>query len=270
MKVSIVTTCYNRVSSVPRTIRSVMSQSYSDLEHIVIDGLSTDGSVDAIKDIHSPRIKHLISERDHGAYEALNKGLRLASGEIVGWLHSDDVFYDDEVIRRVVEVFENTDCDLVYGDGIFISPSNPSWVIRDWKGGQYSDKNIAHGWLPLHTSVFVRRSVLERFGYYREDYRISSDTDWLLKVMYKTGIHIEYLNSHLVIMNYGGLSTSWSKTILRWREDLSIYCRHGISPRKALMQKIARKVPQFLSAPFSRLPFGYLRHILRPVVAGLS
>jgi len=253
LKVSIVTACRNRVDTIAGSVQSVMSQTYDNIEHIVVDGASTDGTVAAIEKCHSPRITKLISEKDNGCYQGLNKGIRMATGDIVGWLHSDDVFFSDTVIADVVKVFEETGCDMVYGDGIFVSVDNPSWIIRDWISGKYADSKMKNGWLPLHTTVFVRRDIFERFGYYREDYRISSDTFWLLKCMYHTGINIQYLRKHVVVMGYGGLSTSWEKTLLRWREDLGIYIQMGISPRTALFKKVMRKFPQFVKAPFSKV-----------------
>lgn len=230
-----------------------MAQTYGNVEHIVVDGASTDKTLDEIKNCHSPRITHLVSEPDKGCYQGLNKAIRLATGDIVGWLHSDDVYFSNTVIEDVVRVFERTGCDMVYGDGIFVSLENPEWIIRDWHSGIYSDQKMENGWLPLHTTVFVRRELFERFGYYSEDYRISSDTFWLLSCMYRTGIKIQYLRKHVIVMAYGGLSTSWEKTLLRWREDLGIYKRIGISPRQALLKKVLRKVPQFLGAPFAKV-----------------
>ena len=250
MKVSVITTCYNREVTIGSAIRSVMAQTYPDIEHIVIDGASTDGTLKAIAECGSTRIAQLVSEKDHGCYEALNKGVRLATGDIVCWLHSDDVYYDNEVVAKVVKCFEETGCDFLYADGLFVSPSNPNWVIRDWIGGTYSNEKIVNGWLPLHTTVFVRRDVFERYGYYREDYVISSDTFWLLKCLYKTDIKVHYMPCYVVRMAYGGLSTNFSKTILRWREDLGIYQQMGLSPRKSLIKKILRKFPQFVRAPF--------------------
>jgi len=253
LKVSIVTACRNRANTIAGSVHSVMSQTYDNIEHVIVDGASTDGTLAAIEACHSTRISKLVSEKDRGCYEGLNKAIRLTTGDIVSWLHSDDVYFSDTVIADVVKVFEETGCDFVYGDGIFVSVENPAWIIRDWVSGKYSDSKMQNGWLPLHTTVFVRRDIFDRFGYYREDYRISSDTFWLLKCMYKTGIKIEYLKKHVVVMGYGGLSTSWEKTLLRWREDLGIYIQMGISPRTALFKKIMRKVPQFLKAPFSKV-----------------
>jgi len=252
LKVSVITTCYNRASTVSNAVLSVMKQTYPSIEHIIIDGGSTDGSVDVIKACGSDRISCLVSERDKGCYNALNKGLARATGDILCWLHSDDVFANEEVIAKVVAAFEQTGCEFLYADGLFVSPKNPSWIIRKWISGDYSDKKIEHGWLPLHTTVFIRKSLYEKYGGYCEDYVISSDSFWLIKLMYKTGIKIHYLKEIVVKMNYGGLSTSWSKTILRWREDLGMYYRSGLSPRKALVMKVLRKLPQFIMGPFSK------------------
>lgn len=248
MKVAIVTTCFNRSDTVVKAVRSVMFQTYPNIEHIIIDGGSTDGSVEAIRACGSTRISHLISERDNGCYNALNKGLRLASADIVCWLHSDDVFYDDHVVENVVEAFKKNRCDMVYANGLFVSPDNPDRVIRNWIGGEYSDRKIENGWLPLHTTVFVRKEIFDRSGGYCEDYVIAGDTDWLIRVMYKTGISIVYLPQYVVIMNYGGLSTNWKRSFQRWREDLRVYSRNGISPVMALVKKVLRKVPQFFSS----------------------
>lgn len=260
LKVSIVTTCYNRAATVVESVRSVMRQSYDNLEHIVVDGASKDGTVEAIKACGSTRIARLVSEPDRGCYEALNKGCRLATGDVIGWLHSDDTFYDQHVIEDVVDVFERTGCDVVYGNGLFVSETNHAWVLRDWQSGKYSSYSMANGWLPLHTTVFVRREIFRRYGFYREDYVISADSEWLLRILYKTNLNVQYMNRYVVIMAYGGLSTSWSKTFLRWREDLGIYYQHDISPRTALVKKVLSKVPQFLKAPFVKLPFTHLRH----------
>lgn len=227
-----------------------MSQRYPDVEHIVVDGASTDGSLERIAACGSTRIAKIISEKDTGCYQALNKGVKASSGEIIGWLHSDDTFFNDDVIADVVRCFEQTGCDFLYADGLFVSPDNPSWTIRDWVSGSYSNAKMRNGWLPLHTTVFVKREIFEKYGFYREDYMISSDTFWLLKCMYHTDIKIHYMHQYVVRMAYGGLSTNWARTFRRWREDLGIYQQMGLSPRQALVKKILRKFPQFVKAPF--------------------
>ena len=159
-----------------------MFQTYPNIEHIIIDGGSTDGSVEAIRACGSTRISHLISERDNGCYNALNKGLRLASADIVCWLHSDDVFYDDHVVENVVEAFKKNSCDMVYANGLFVSPDNPDRVIRNWIGGEYSDRKIENGWLPLHTTVFVRKESLTARVILRGLCSLQADIFWLIRV----------------------------------------------------------------------------------------
>ena len=253
MKVSVITTCYNRAGTIARTVASVMKQNYPSIEHIIIDGGSIDGSVDVIKSCNSPLITHLISEKDKGCYNALNKGLALATGDIICWLHSDDVYYNDNVISDVVAAFKKTNCDMLYANGLFVSQNNPDWVIRNWESGEYSDKKIERGWLPLHTTVFIKKELYDRLGGYCEDYRIAGDSAWLIKMMYKTNIKIHYLPQTTVKMNYGGLSTTFEQTVLRWREDLGMYRQAGLNPKRTLLLKVLRKVPQFVKAPFSKL-----------------
>lgn len=223
-----------------------MSQSYSNIEHIVVDGASKDNTLEVIKGCNSPRITTMISEPDHGVYEALNKGVKLATGDIVGWLHSDDCFNDDDVLRDVAEVFERTGCDMMYGNGRFVDANHTDKVLRDWKSGTYSDGKILRGWHPLHTTVFVRRDIFDRFGLYDETMKVAGDTDWLVRIMYKTGIKIEYVHRYIVKMNHGGLSTSMNHKLRGWREDLSIYRKFVRFPYLSLAGKVLRKVPQYL------------------------
>lgn len=259
MKVSLVTTCRNREHTIAESVFCVARQTYPDIEHIVVDAASTDRTVDVVRKCRSARVTHLLSEPDSGVYQGLNKGVKLAQGDVIGWVHSDDCLYDDRVIEDVVRVFETTGCDVVYGNGIFVDEKHRNWVIRDWVSGSFSRKKMFNGWLPLHTAVFVCREVFDEFGYFREDYQIASDTDWLLRIMLRTTLHVEYLNRYLVIMCNGGLSTSLSKTWLKWREDLGCYYRHGINPRVALIKKVTRKIPQFIIAPFKQIPSSYFR-----------
>ena len=252
MKVSIVTSCWNRSKTIRDSIESVLSQDYPDIEYIITDGASSDGTVDIIKE-YGDKIANFTSEPDRGMYEGINKGLKKATGEIVGLLHSDDVFYASDTISQIVNEFERTNADLIYGNGIFVKANEMNYVVRDWISGGYEKDNIKNGWLPLHTTVFIRRDVLENIvGYYNENYKISADTDWLIRCLYKNSIKVSYLNEYIVRMRMGGASTSFKTMRRKWAEDLDVYKSHGINQYISLTLKIASKIPQFIKARLQR------------------
>ena len=247
MKVSIVTTCRNRIRTLPETVESVLSQDYDDIEYIVTDGASTDGTLEYLES-HRDKITQIVSEKDNGIYDGLNKGLRLATGDIVGLLHSDDTYYSTDTISLIVNEFKRTGADLVYANGIFVRAEDTNYVVRDWVSGGYEKGNLRKGWLPLHTTVFIRREVLEKVGYYDVKYHISADTDWLLRALYVNSLKVAYLDAYVVKMKMGGASTSFRTTRQKWGEDLRIYESYGIPQYLSLSLKIAQKIPQFVKA----------------------
>jgi glycosyltransferase len=243
MIISLITTCYNRVSTVERTIQSVISQDYSDIEYILIDGASKDGSMDIINR-YSGHISHVVSESDNGMYQAINKGIRLATGDVIGLLHSDDVFYSADVLSNVAEAFSRNKADIVYGNGIFVSPDNPHKIVRNWIGGEYKKENVKRGWLPLHPTVYVKRKVYEQCGLYDESYKIAADSDMLVRILYYYQFNVSYLNRYIVRMQMGGLSTSLKSQFYKWKEDIRMYRSHGFNPYVSLTRKIFSKVKQ--------------------------
>lgn len=249
MKVSVITACYNRKKSIRDSIESVLSQSYPNIEYIVVDGASRDGSVEIIRS-YSDKITTFISEPDKGMYEAINKGIRLATGDIVGLMHSDDTFYDSGVLSKIAKAFEQNQTDIVYGNGIYVDENNPKKVVRDWISGDYTKKKMKHGWLPLHPTVYVRREVFEKVGLYDESYRIAADSDMLVRMLYKNDFKVYYLNEYIVCMQMGGLSTSVKTQKKKWAEDLRLYHLHGLNPYVALTGKILSKIPQFIKVKF--------------------
>ena len=247
MKVSIITSCYNRVATIRSAIESVLAQDYKDIEFIVVDGSSTDGSLDIIRE-YADRISIIISEPDHGMYEAINKGIRVATGEIIGLLHSDDFFYDNGVIGRIVERMKQTHADFLYGDGLFVSPDDTDKVVRNWIGGGYRLWKVRHGWLPLHPTCYIRRDVMTRLGLYNESYKIAADSDLLVRYLLTGGLAVTYLNEYVVRMRMGGLSTDSAKRKKMWEEDIRVYVSHGLWPTLTKLEKMAWKVPQFVLA----------------------
>ena len=249
MKVSIITSCFNREATIGQTIESVLSQDYPNIEFIVIDGASKDNSLKVINQ-YKDRISVIVSEPDKGMYEGLNKGLRLATGDIIGLLHSDDFFYNNHVISDIVKHFKKTNADFVYGDGLFVDFNNTDKVVRNWIGGSYSKWKVKHGWLPLHPTCYIKRSAIEANGLYDETYKIAADSDFLFRYLYEADLKISYLHQYIVRMRMGGLSTDSKKRKMMWEEDIRMYRSHGLNPTITKLQKMAWKVPQFISALF--------------------
>ncbi len=251
MKVSIITSCFNREKTIRSAIESVQAQDYPDIEHIVVDGASTDNTLNIVKE-YSANIAKIISEPDTGMYEGLNKGLRLATGDVIGLLHSDDVFFATDTISKIVRQFEQTNADFLYGNGVIVNGEDHNHIIRDWVSGPYRRSRIEAGWLPLHTTVFIRRTALIQCGFYNENYRISADSDWLVRCLYEQPLKVTYLNNYIVQMRTGGLSTNPHNVIDKWKEDVHMYRSHGLSGF-TLFGKVLSKIPQFFRPSRDRL-----------------
>ena len=254
MKVSIITTCYNRATTIQGAIESVLAQDYPDIEYIIVDGASNDGSVDTIKSMmNDGRWKtswKFISERDHGMYEAINKGISMATGDIIGWVHSDDFLYDNHVISDVVKQFEETNADFLYGDGVFVNANDTNKPVRNWIGGAYHRWKVACGWLPLHPTCYIRRDVMMREGLYDESYKIAADSDLLFRYLYMANLKVTYLKRKIIRMRMGGLSTDSAKRKLMWDEDVRMYRAHGRWGIPTKIMKMMWKIPQFVEAKF--------------------
>lgn len=249
MKVSIITTCYNRGTTIRGAIGSVLSQDYPDIEYIVVDGASKDNSLSIIQE-YQDRISKIVSEPDHGMYEAINKGIRMATGEIVGLVHSDDFLFDKHTISAIVEEFQRTNADFLYGDGIFVNPTNTDKIVRNWKGGTFYRWKVRFGWLPLHPTCYIRREVMLREGLYDESYKIAADSDLLVRYLYKANLKVAYLKRKIIRMRMGGLSTDSEKRKTMWDEDIRLYKAHGFCALPTKIMKIMWKVPQFIEAKF--------------------
>lgn len=237
MKVSVITVCYNRKATIEQSIKSVLDQDYPDIEYIIVDGNSLDGTQDIIKS-YSDKISQYVSERDNGMYDAINKGLNMATGDIVGLMHSDDVFYDATVISKIVEVFKkNPDTDAIYGNGIYVTNDDQQKIVRNRIGGEYDYKRLKAGWLPLHPTVYIKKSIIDKYGNYDLNFKIASDTEFLLRYLFKHKINITYLNDYIVKMRMGGLSTNYKRAFEVLKEDYNIYKFHQISGVKVVLQK---------------------------------
>lgn len=247
MKVTIITAVYNRAETVGQALDSVAAQSYGNVEHLVVDGASTDGTLNEIRRREHAHMR-VISEPDEGLYHALNKGVAAATGDIIGLMHSDDFFAHDDVLSDVTCAFNNTTVGAVYGDLEYVYASDPTKVIRHWHAGAYTPGKLARGWMPPHPALFLRREVFECFGAYDTSYRIAADYDAILRWFGKGGMTSAYLPKVLVKMRVGGESNRSIERILRKsREDYRALRSNGVGGIGALAWKNLSKLPQFLN-----------------------
>lgn len=250
MKVSIITSCYNRESTICDAITSVLQQDYPDIEYIIVDGASKDSSVERIRKSikgYEEKVK-FVSEPDRGMYEAINKGIRIATGDIIGLVHSDDFLYSPHTISNIVKQMEDTHADFLYGDGLFVDAENTDKVIRKWIGGVYRLWKVRHGWLPLHPTCYIRREVMQKRGLYNETYKIAADSDLLFRYLLGGDLTVTYLKEYIVKMRMGGLSTDKKRRKQMWHEDIRMYNSHGMNPTFTKIEKMLWKVPQYLKA----------------------
>ena len=246
MKVSVITVCYNRKATIGQSIKSVLDQDYPDIEYIIVDGNSSDGTKDIIKS-YSDKITKYISEPDSGMYDAINKGLGMATGDVVGLMHSDDVFYDTTVISKIVEVFKNNpNTDAIYGNGIYVTNDDEQKIVRNRIGGEYDYKRLKSGWLPLHPTVYIKKSIINKYGKYNLNFKIASDTEFLLRYLFKHKINIIYLNTYIVKMRMGGLSTNYKRAFEVLKEVYNIYKFHQISGIRGVFQKKILALIQYI------------------------
>lgn len=249
MKVSIITSCYNREATIRDAIESVLAQDYPNIEFIVVDGASKDNSLQVINE-YKDRIAKIVSEPDKGMYEAINKGIRMATGDIIGLVHSDDFLYSPHTISNIVKQMEETNADFLYGDGLFVQAENTNKVVRKWIGGAYRLWKVKHGWLPLHPTCYIRRDAMLKRGLYNESYKIAADSDLLFRYLLGGDLTVTYLKEYIIRMRMGGMSTDSARRKQMWKEDIRMYNSHGMNPTFTKIEKMLWKVPQFIKAKF--------------------
>lgn len=245
MKISIITIVFNNCDTIQDCLLSVQNQSYMNIEHIVIDGGSTDGTQEKISPFRD-NLAYYISEKDSGLYNALNKGIKRATGDIIGILHSDDLFSAKNVMEKVVSCFKETNADLVYAKGVYVDKRNTSDIKRIYPSKRYKEKYLNFGWIPLHTTIFVKKCVFEDYGDYDENYLIASDYEISLRWFTNAQIKKEYLNEWIVKMRLGGKSTTASLQKEKSVEDLMIIKKYKLLGAITLFFKIVRKIPQYI------------------------
>jgi glycosyltransferase len=249
LKISVITAAHNRVGTIGEAVMSVQQQTYSDVEHVVIDGASSDGTVALLKSLAAEMDDAMIfvSEQDKGIYDALNKGFILSTGDIIGLMHSDDFYTDEHVLAEVMAAFNDPAIDAVYGDLEYVDKIDTSRVVRHWCSGQYIPDRLAWGWMPPHPALFLRRQVIEQWGGYDTSFRIAADYDAILRYFGKGGLRASYIPRVLVKMRVGGESNrSLSKIVLKSREDYRALKKNGVGGLGTLAWKNVSKICQFL------------------------
>lgn len=245
MKISVITAVYNSAATVSGAIASVTSQTYSDVEHVIVEGLSSDGSLAAIKATRHDRMV-LISEADKGIYDALNKGIRAASGDVVGFVHADDFLAHPNALARVAEAFANPEVNGVHADLDYVSQSDATKVIRAWRTGTYSSQRLRRGWMPAHPTLYLRKSVYGALGGYDTALKIAADYDFILRYFSSGTARTVHIPEVLYKMRLGGVSNrNLAKVMQKMKEDYRAISRNHVGGLGTLAIKNLSKLGQF-------------------------
>jgi glycosyltransferase len=249
MKITVITVCYNSASTIVDTVRSIAAQTHADIEHLVIDGGSTDATLELIAE-HAAGTARVVSEPDDGIYDAMNKGLRLATGELIGFLNSDDLFATPDALAAVARAAAAQGADAVYGNITYFNPARANPLVRYWHAGSYAHAKLRLGWMPPHPSLYVRRAVFDRVGMFDAKLRIAGDYEFMLRLFSQPALRVAYVPEVLVDMRVGGASQRSLHALLqKSREDLLALRRHRVGGVFALLCKNLRKVPMFFARP---------------------
>lgn len=250
LRISIITVCFNSSDTIENTIKSVVNQKDVNVEHIIIDGLSTDGTVDIIKKFKG--ISKFVSEKDKGIYDAMNKGLALATGDIVGTLNADDFYAHEDVLKKVERVFTDPNTEACYGDLVYVSQQDTGIVVRYWKSMDYVPGLFKKGWMPAHPTFFARKTIYDRFGGFELNYKIAADFELLFRFIEQNKIKTQYLPEVLVKMRLGGTTNKNLSNILKQnKEIITILDKYYVdfSVVKFVFSKLLNRFFQYIFHP---------------------
>ena len=244
MKVSIITATYNNENTVEDTVLSVSSQTYKNIEHIIIDGSSSDNTIQIIRK-HQVKIAKIISEPDRGIYDALNKGIKYASGDIICFLHADDIYADYTVIEKAVNLFSEKQIDSIYGDLQYVAKEDTGKIIRYWKSGKFTFSKLKKGWMPPHPTFLVKKEIYENCGVFDTNFKIAADYDIILRFLGKHKISTAYLPEVMIKMRIGGESNKSLKNIIKkMKEDVKALKKNKLGGWQTVIMKNIIKIPQ--------------------------
>lgn len=243
MKISIITATYNNEATIKETLESVAKQDYQNIEHIIIDGVSTDNTLKIIENYK--HISKVISEKDFGIYHALNKGIKHSTGELIGFLHADDYFEDISILSEIAKTVKKHQADAIYGDLDYISTNDTEKIIRHWKSKEFKLKLLKKGWMPPHPTFYAKKQLYNKFGIFNTNYKISADYELMLRFLSKN-ISVKYIPKVIVKMRVGGVSNnSFSNIITKSKEDYKAIKANKIGGIFTLLNKNFSKISQF-------------------------
>lgn len=245
LKISLITVCYNADATIRRCIESVVSQNFKNIEYIIVDGASTDKTIGII-DKYKDHTSIFLSERDKGIYDAMNKGIQLANGDIVGMLNADDFFANDSVLSDVAKAFSQQKADIVYGNLDYINSSRKT--VRKWRSDKYKPFRFNWGWMPPHPTFYCKRDLFDKYGFYSTEYGSAADYELMLRFMYRNSLHVTFINKVLVKMNIGGKSNeSYLNRLKSLYFDFKAMRKNEVLfPIFTLIAKPIRKIIQYL------------------------
>jgi glycosyltransferase involved in cell wall biosynthesis len=214
LKISIITICKNSECSIEKTIQSVISQDYPNIEYIIIDGMSNDNTMKIVNQFKD-RISLIISEPDNGLYDALNKGIKFSKGDVIGFINSDDYFANNQVISKIVKTFQERNTDSVYSDIQYFSSTQPSKIIRNWRSKPFSNKMFFDGEFPPHPSLYIKKEIYLKYGYFNEEFKLAGDFELMLRFLVKHKVSTHYIPEVSVKMSNGGVSNRNIKNMIK-------------------------------------------------------
>ena len=250
MKVSIITVCLNSDQTIESALDSVLSQTHKDIEYIVIDGSSTDNTMNILRK-YECQITRIVSEPDNGIYDAMNKGIKIATGEIIGILNADDYYPHKRVIEEVAATISRTNSDSCYADVLYVQRNNLDKVVRYWKSGRFSKRKFKMGWMPHHGTFYVKRQVFEKYGVYRDRFPVAADYELMLRFLYKYGISTVYIPDVLLKIRTGGASKPGLLTTPKMMvENYRAWKVNGLNTSAlTFILKPLRKIAQYIKNP---------------------
>ncbi|MDQ6723052.1 MAG: glycosyltransferase [Thermoproteota archaeon] len=241
MNVTIITVTYNSAKYLEECIRSIVDQSHRNIEHIIVDGGSTDETLSIIKK-YEQHISKWVSEKDNGMYDAINKGMKMATGDVIGLLNSDDILASKDVISSIVQAFKAHKVNCVYGDLTYVDQKDTEKVLRFWKGGNYNRQRFLYGWMPAHPTFYIRREIVNELGGYESHYFTAADYEFMTRYLYRHRVSAFYLPKLIVKMRIGGASNS------------------------SLARRLKANRRDYLAMRKNQIPFPFIASVLKPLI----